>query len=153
MTDVIRLLSDLVAIDSVNPELVPGGACPAWSPDGRSVAFLKLGELHLIPATGGSSRLLATRVGGCGTFAWSPDSKAIAFTPQRIAIVNVTSKRITRSASLGRLVGGLAWSPDGSKLYAPARPLAAEQASNNCTNLWQLDTKTRAVRAIVRGCP
>jgi Tol biopolymer transport system component len=137
--------------------LVAAGSCPLWSPNGRAIAYLTFGkrgqDLHVIGAAGGPSKLLAARAGGCGTFAWSPDSKTIAFTPQRIATVSVATKRVTRSAGLGRVVGGLAWSHDGSELYAPARPLAAEKALNNCTNLWRLDTKSLTGRVIVRGCP
>jgi hypothetical protein len=138
-------------------ELVSGGSCPLWSPDGRSIAYLTLArngqDLHVIAAAGGSSRLLATRAGRCGTLVWSRDSKRIAFAPQRIVIVDVASKRLTRSPGLGRVVGGLAWSRDGSDLYATSRPLADEQALDNCTNLWQLDAATLTGRVAVRGCP
>lgn len=137
--------------------LVAGGSCPLWSPNGLSIAYLTLGnrgqDLHVVGAAGGKSKLLATRAGGCGTFIWSPDSTTIAFTPQRIATVNIATKRVTRSPGLGRVVGGLAWSRDGSQLYAPARPLANEKALNNCTNLWQFDAKSLTGRVILRGCP
>jgi Tol biopolymer transport system component len=137
--------------------LVSGGSCPAWSPDGRAIAFLTPGirgqDLRVISADGGPSRLLVARAGGCGAFAWSPDSKSIAFTPQRIAIVDVASKRVTRSLGLGRVIAGLAWSRDGSQLYATQRPLADEQSLNNCTNLWQLAARSLRGRILIRGCP
>jgi Tol biopolymer transport system component len=140
-------------VGGVAHELAPGGACPAWSPDGRSVAFIRGGELEVIAAAGGASRLLAARAGGCETFVWAPNSKSIAFAPQRVAIVDVASKRVTRSPSLGRVTGGLVWSRDGFEVYATARPLADEQAHDNCTNLWQLQAKSLTGRILVRGCP
>jgi Tol biopolymer transport system component len=60
---------------------------PAWSPDGRTLAFLRRlttdrGELLLIPALGGAERKLAEircefRTGLCSP-AWSPDGRWLA---------------------------------------------------------------------------
>jgi dipeptidyl aminopeptidase/acylaminoacyl peptidase len=57
---------------------------PAWSPDGRRVAFLSTrgGEqkqLFVIEVDGGEARPLVSRRGGVSDVAWSPDASRIAF--------------------------------------------------------------------------
>lgn len=58
---------------------------PAWSPDGREIAFVRAGpgaecQLLVIPANGGAER----RVGGCDAddligFSWTPDGRGLIF--------------------------------------------------------------------------
>jgi Tol biopolymer transport system component len=58
---------------------------PAWSPDGRQIAFLRRSGdrwvLYLISPLGGGERKVA-EVGG-GPLSWSPDGKNIAFTDRK----------------------------------------------------------------------
>ncbi|MFC6089120.1 S9 family peptidase [Saccharothrix lopnurensis] len=59
---------------------------PRISPDGRWVAFLRVGErggvpqLHVMPAAGGESRKLTDLRLGAGAPTWSPDSRRLVFT-------------------------------------------------------------------------
>lgn len=58
---------------------------PAWSPDGKHIAFLSLRgdkrQIHLIPIDGGEARPLTVLKQGVGSGpVWSPDGKFIAFT-------------------------------------------------------------------------
>jgi dipeptidyl aminopeptidase/acylaminoacyl peptidase len=57
---------------------------PAWSPDGRMIAFLsnRAGsdtQLYLLPVAGGEAYPLATPPGAIKSFAWSPDGRQLAF--------------------------------------------------------------------------
>lgn len=58
---------------------------PAWSPDGRWLAFLRRREpkdaaqLYLMPAGGGEPHQLAEHPLGVEKFRWSPDGKRIAY--------------------------------------------------------------------------
>ncbi len=67
----------------------PHDTAPRWSPDGRTIAFLRAGEregrleppqIHLIPASGGEARPLTALPRGAGEPVWSPDGKRLAFT-------------------------------------------------------------------------
>ncbi|HEY8459193.1 MAG TPA: protein kinase [Blastocatellia bacterium] len=59
--------------------------CPIWSPDGRYIAFVRLGaithELLIIPALGGSERVLCALNTNLHYASWSADSSRLALTP------------------------------------------------------------------------
>jgi dipeptidyl aminopeptidase/acylaminoacyl peptidase len=63
----------------------PRDTSPRWSPDGRTLAFLRAEEkgpaqVHLLPMTGGEARRLTDLPKGAGAPVWAPSGKAIAFT-------------------------------------------------------------------------
>ncbi|MDQ5858654.1 MAG: S9 family peptidase, partial [Acidobacteriota bacterium] len=64
----------------------PRDSAPRWSPNGRTLAFLRApGEkdrpqVHLLPLSGGEARKLTDLPKGAGAPLWSPDGKTIAFT-------------------------------------------------------------------------
>ncbi|HEX9208065.1 MAG TPA: S9 family peptidase [Steroidobacteraceae bacterium] len=62
---------------------------PAWSPDGRWLAFLSdrgdddaVTQVWALPATGGEARALTNLPGGVEDFHWSPDSRRLAVIAQ-----------------------------------------------------------------------
>ena len=67
----------------------PFDASPRWSPDGRTLAFVRAAEkdgkpdqpqIYLMAANGGEARALTDVAKGAGSPRWSPDGKTIAFT-------------------------------------------------------------------------
>lgn len=65
------------------------GVGPAWSPDGRWIAyvanpepgadFTNVADVWVIPADGGEPRKVTRSLGPCGNLAWSPDGRWIAY--------------------------------------------------------------------------
>src|SRR3990170_1661592 len=67
------------------PHQPPDVSSPAWSPDGRRIAFLRYGgdwyaDIYVVNADGSGERELTRDVQG---LAWSPDGRQIAFKRDR----------------------------------------------------------------------
>src|SRR5581483_7115817 len=98
-------------------------AAPAWSPDGKQIAFVSArhrdwdidvgaNDIFVVGANGGRPKRLTQTDGACGSPSWSPDGKRIAHTYRegrdgtrhaQIAVTDVATRR-TRvlTASLDR---------------------------------------------------
>jgi len=53
------------------------GSGPAWSPDGRSLAFVKDSQAHLYDVAAGTWRKVSDLQGGAGSLKWTPDGAAL----------------------------------------------------------------------------
>src|SRR6186713_2138213 len=60
------------------PAVSSGPLNPAWSPDGRWIAFSMRGDIWKIPAAGGTAVALTKGPAWHFEPAWSPDGKRIA---------------------------------------------------------------------------
>lgn len=104
----------------------PQGVDPAWSPDGRKLAFTA-GEgefddfepagVWVVDANGQHARELAAREGDFTLYPrYSPDGKSIAFTDgQRLVVIDRNGGR-RRLIARGHGIDAPSWSPDGKRI-------------------------------------
>lgn len=115
----------LATADGARLKRLTEGEGPAWSPDGRRIAFVRGDELRLIETDGSGERLLAG--GRPGSFpgepSWSPDGNRLVFGIRYpdgrsgdIFVLDVAS-----AGSAVRLFGTGASNPDGAPV--PIRPV------------------------------
>ena len=105
---------------------------PAWSPDGRTIAYSsdrsgKL-ELWLRELESGTERQLTYFTGAALSAAWSKDGRQIAFLDQNGALYRVEVSTATVKPVFGPLwePGRPSWSADGKTItYAAFRPYSA----------------------------
>ena len=103
--------------------------CPAWSPDGRYLAFSRYGEqqhsIYLISALGGAERKLHSAPPATPLLDWSPDAKFIAFSAapegHSTSVISLLSVDTLQEHALTEAVAGAqdwgpAFSPDGRHL-------------------------------------
>jgi Tol biopolymer transport system component len=81
-------LADLTTRRLIKGDSVSSRGFPEWSPDGRSIAYVREfddhDQLYVLDTIGGTPRQLAAQLGGSAHFPdWSPDGKSILFTAGR----------------------------------------------------------------------
>ena len=95
---------------------------PAWSPDGKWLAFSMRGDIWKIPAEGGEAVALTKGPAYHYEPAWSPDGSRIALTMDvdgnlDIGVVSANGGDVERLTTDRRVDVEPAWSHDGASLY------------------------------------
>ena len=94
------------------------------SPDGKTVVFDLVGDIYMMPITGGTAKVILAGAAYEHQPRFSPDGKRIAFTSDRDGLTNIWTARIDGtdlrqiSKEKERDVANPAWTPDGQYLVA-----------------------------------
>jgi len=126
-----------IPIDGGEPKQITQGRFPCWSPDGKSIAFIRsafvrshedskgeyVWNIYIIPSKGGDVRKLTSESDDVRRkhIDWSPDGKLIAYFAEdkktiRVIPVQGGEPRVVVKVEEVRNYDELAWSPDGTKL-------------------------------------
>ena len=142
---------------------------PAWSPDGKQIAFinapgLNAGPLRLIVAEDGSAVKLPKEILARGRLQFHPDGKrllgmfALTGQPNRLQWLDIHSAQLTavgiRSLDANQ-IGAMKWalSPDGAAiLFVTFQDRAGEQGGNNgpAADLWRVPSAGGEPQKVVR---
>ncbi len=117
----------LIGVDgSRERRLTPGGfATPAWSPDGRRLAFVRTAGGHsviLVARADGSGARAITRPGAeAGLPAWAPGGRRLAVViahagTRQIATINADGTGLRRLTAPPGFSTAPVWSPDGRQI-------------------------------------
>lgn len=121
-----RLGEGLVVVEANGPAAEPRNLCddcpaaaPAWSPDGRWIAYLSGGTVRRISAEGGPSELVAK--GPVQSIAWSPDgTRLLIGAADGVHVLDLSrlpfSTTTIENVSPGEGPSAPAWSPDGKRI-------------------------------------
>ena len=108
--------------DSTAPRKALGILRPTLSPDGTQVAFTALGDIYILPITGGTPRNVTNDAAMDTDVTWSPDGKQIAYSSDKggglpeLWVRDLTTGEAKRLTTLENQPLGAAWSPDGKRI-------------------------------------
>jgi TolB protein len=132
---------DLVDADVSDRRTLVVGTAPAWSPDGRHIAYVTSDGVHVVGVDGTGDRLVAptgssTGIGGAPT--WSPDGSQLAYVDGRdvwaVPLDGSARRALTSfpADQAPRFAGTPTWAPHGSAIAF----VTGSPSSANADDVW-----------------
>jgi TolB protein len=100
---------------------------PAWSPDGRNLAYVsfenRMAEVYVQTLRSGERRKVSSRAGVNGAPSWSPDGRMLSVTLSRgegnldIYTLDLGSQVLNRLTDQRSIETESSWAPDGRAIY------------------------------------
>ncbi len=110
---------------------------PAWSPDGRKLAYVsfenKMAEIYVQTLRSGARQKVSSRAGVNGAPAWSPDGRKLAITLSRgegnldVYALDLAGQVLTRLTEQRSIETEATWAPDGRSIYFTSDRAGAPQ--------------------------
>lgn len=131
------------------PEVTSGPAEPAWSPDGRWIAFSMQGDIWKIPVAGGEATALTKGPWWYFEPAWSPDGTQVACTVDTggnldLALVPADGGAAVRLTSDASVELGPAWARDGRSVFFST-------SRTGGFDIYRMDIATRTATPVITG--
>ena len=129
---------------------------PAWTPDGKKIAFVSDGGVYVMNADGSERRKLPWPEGPLPEtssilsrdLAWSPDGKTIAFqASSNIYVVPADGSREPRKLTTGpdwQTASSPTWSPDGKQIAFASERGTSPAAVGDPGNLYVMNVSPQA---------
>ncbi len=154
-----------IGFDGGPPRKLANGGDAAVSPDNRTVAFLRGGQIWTTTLDGAKPEEAVHTRGRASELTWSPDGARLAFTDSRgdHSFIGVLTAATGGLAYLDPSVdfdGSPVWSPDGRSLAFLRQPSSSEIASvgphRTAANPWSIrvaDLTTKRTQAVFEAQP
>ena len=131
------------------PAVSSGPLDPAWSPDGRWIAFSMRGDIWKVPAEGGVAIALTSGPHYHFEPAWSPDGRRLALSMDvagnlEIGIIDANGGAVERASSHPAVDLQPAWGRDGNTIYFAS-------ARNRGWRIFRHDLRARTDTALTNG--
>ncbi len=139
-------------------------SCPAFSPDGREIAFLSqrddTTQIHIVPVAGGVPRQITWHSEGFKSVQWFPDGRrllaravrdASGFDDDRLLVIDAT-RRAAERMLFDDYAGDAAVSPDGGRVLFTREgvdPYRVGYRGSTAAQLWIHEAPDR----FLRPCP
>jgi len=139
------------------PAVSTGPMDPAWSPDGRWIAFSMRGDIWKVPAQGGDAVALTQGPAYHFEPAWSPDGSRIALSMDvdgnlDIGVVSAEGGAVRRITSHPQVDVEPAWSADGTRLYfVSARGRGFRIYRQSLADTAAVEYKSKAISLVIAG--